>query len=106
VDGRANMVNMNNQDRAEVLRGKARVLTYAHIQAAILRAVELDDGTLDSSADGYSWNPDCYSDAQQRINEAGSSLGRILFARGGCDKAAFDVFLPALNEQLQLLLNS
>lgn len=94
------MNGMTSQDRAEVLRGKARTLTYDEIQSAIRRAAELDDGDSQHSGDGYSWAPDGYGDPQARINEVGSSLGRVLFAKGGCTRAAFEAFLPALNEQL------
>lgn len=92
---------MRNDDRAEVLRGKARVLTYAQIMDVVRRAAQIDDGTTDNSNDGFAWNPECYPHEQARINEIGSSLGRILFAMGGCTAAAFDAFLPAFNEALE-----
>jgi len=94
---------MDNHDRAVVLRGKASILTYDRIMAAIREAVKLDDGECQNTSSGYAWNPDCYRTPQDRINEAGASLGRILFAEGGCDPAAFRVFAPALTEQLRLL---
>lgn len=95
---------MNNQDRAEVLRGKAKVLTYSHIMEAVRHAVELDDGGSEYSSDGYNWNPECYATPQLRINEAGRSAGNFLFAQGGCNRAAFECFLPAFNLQLKKLL--
>lgn len=96
---------MKSADRAEVLRGKARVLTYPDIMGVVRRAVELDDGTTEHSVDGFCWNPECYPTPQARVNEAGAGLGRILFADGGCSSAAFDAFLPAFNEALRGLLH-
>lgn len=95
---------MTNQDRGEVLRGKARVLTYADIMDVVREAVELDDGTSSYSEDGYNWAPDCYATEQLRINEAGRSIGGVLFAQAGCNRAAFDCFLPAMNRRLKALL--
>lgn len=94
-------LDMKNQDRAEVLRGKARILTYEEINAVIIRAAELDDGTTEYSVDGYAWNPDCYAIPAYRVNEVGRAVGGILFSRAGCSAAAFDALLPAFNEALE-----
>lgn len=95
---------MTNQDRGEVLRSKARVLTYADIIEVVEHAVSLDDGTSEHSNDGFNWNPECYVTHQARVNEAGAGLGRVLFAQGGCQRAAFDCFLPAFNVRLKSLI--
>jgi hypothetical protein len=95
---------MTNRDRGEVLRSKARVLTYADIMEIVKEAVENDDGTSPHSIDGFSWNPECYVDERARINEAGGSLGRVLFADGGANQSAFENFLPAFNRRLKVLI--